>query len=196
MTEQAKNPKDNAAEIISIAAKAALKKAAGDSRNAAILMEQGARKNPALYKALTEPYLTDACWEAVRLQAHTHRKRIWNAPAESKPAGKEMVGTKFGASSGTDAAEQKSRVVALARGNAATLLNFPLPIQGLPRLGEADLGMLKQAAEFYRKSANDQGAKAKWLSLIIKAMPDAETKVEKLFDEKALRELQSVAGVE
>ena len=195
MTAETKKSPNTAQEIVGIAAKAALKKAGGDSRNAAILMEKGAKKNPALYKALTEPYLSDACWEAVRLAAHSQRKRIWSVPAEAAPTGRNMVGTKFGQStSSPQAEEQKNRVVALARGNAATLLNFPLPIAGLPKLGEATLSMLKQAAEFYGKQSADMAGKAKWLGLIIAKMPDEKKKVGDVLDDGELRKLQAKAG--
>jgi hypothetical protein len=181
-----------AGEVIGAAAKAALKKSAGNPQNAAVLMQEGAKKNPALYKALTEPYLADACWQAVRAAAHTERKKVWTGSEPKPPANPNAVGSKFGAA----AQAQVDRVVSLARGNVATLLDFPLPIQGLPRLGEATLAMLKQAADFYKKSAADMSTKAKWLKLIISAMPDDKATVGTVLNDKALRKLQAEAGAD
>ena len=85
-----------------------------------------------------------------------------------------------------DAGGKGDRVAALAEGNAAMLMDFPLP--GGKRLGEATADEVRTAAEFYSKQAGNMAHKARWLSMIAARVKDKTVK--DALTEKKLRELQ------
>lgn len=163
------------AELVADAARKALNGASGDLRQAALALEAKVRNNASLRAALTEPLIAGACYDAVRVQVKDARAVSWK--------GREPVVAAHPA-----AADQSTRVVALARG---TLLMFPLPTGG-KKLGEATRAEIAEAAEFYEKQATDMGQKSRWLRLVAQSIPTNQ-KAGEVLTEKRLRELQKAA---
>ena len=161
-------PKDPVAD----AAKSALEAANGDVKAATAVLEKQVRGDRALRDTLTDPLISNACYDAIRRQCHVERRQVWAPPAE------KLVAT------GVTGAH---RVVKLAAGN---LLTFPLP--GGKKLGEATRDDVAEAASFYKSQSEDMGHKARWLQLIGQSIPADKTVADVLTD-KRLRELQSEA---
>jgi hypothetical protein len=159
-------------DLVAEAAKTAYLKADGDVREAVRILETAVRQERDLRDALTDPLISQACYDAVRKQCHVQRRRVWAPPAE------KLVKSKV-----TGA----HRVVQLAAG---TLLMFPLP--GGKRLGEASREEIASAAEFYERQAGDMATKGRWLRLIAQSVPGDQTVGDVLTDER-LRELQEEA---
>jgi hypothetical protein len=156
------------------AAERALKKAKGDARRATDILMDEARRDTELYTELMEPWLSQAAYAAIRQLCQRERKAIWTAP-------------------NYDRAGSGARVVDLAKGNAESLLNFRLPIDGLPRLGDATREEVAMAAEYYGSRAKDMGAKARWLTLICQSITGRK-KVKSVLSDARLRELQDEAA--
>lgn len=155
------------------AAQVALTKSDGDVQAAADLLEANVRKSRDLRDALTEPLITNACYDAVRAVCIKERRAIWQPPREVRV--KSLVA---GA----------SRVKKLAAGN---LLMFPLP--GGKRLTDANRAEITKAVHFYDSQSRDMGQKARWLQLVAQHLEDDKTVGEVLTDER-LRELQTEAN--
>lgn len=131
---------------------AAVETAKGDLPQAARLLEAAALKDAELLNAITKRYLSKACWELLRGYASNTRCEIWRAPNIPTPD------------------REKDRVQHLARANAATLYDFRLPIEGLPRLGDATKGEVQQAATFYLRQAVDMAGKGRFLVAVVGLM--------------------------
>jgi hypothetical protein len=82
------------------------------------------------------------------------------------------------------------RVRALAAGNAAMLLDFPL-MDRTP-LRDASKEKVRENAETYYKQADDMNWKSRWLALIAARIPDGKS-VGECLDEAALCELRDKA---
>lgn len=150
---------------VSEIAEAAMKLADGEVLKAARIMEDEIRGDEAKYRAVMDPLVSNACYQAVASVCHRNRDKVWTAP-NYNPAG------------------NGKRLHALAAGN---LLMFPLP--GGQYLGEATKAEVTEAADFYSKQANDMTAKSRWL-LAIAAKLTAKAIVSKVFTEESLRSLQ------
>lgn len=119
--------------------------------------------------ALMEPLVLSACQKIVGEAARAARTASWS-------------GTTRGS---TD------RVIALGRGTAAALLDFPLPETG-KALRAALPEEVGAAAKYYETRATDSAAKARWLRLVEKAVPAKKTVGDALTEER-LGKLQSEA---
>lgn len=161
-------------DSISGAAQRALKVARGDARRATELLMDEARRDVDLYTALTEPWLSQAAYAAIRRLCQVERRSIWTAPGYNKGGSGD-------------------RVVELAKGNAESLLDFRLPLAGLPRLGDATRTEIGEAESYYRTRARDMGAKARWLQLIAQSLGPRQ-KVRNALNDTRLRELQDEAA--
>lgn len=166
--ERKTEPKDPVAD----AAKAALEANNGDVKAATAALEQRVRASRALRDMLTDPLISNACYDAIRRQCHVERRQVWSPPVE------KLVATRVAGA---------HRVVKLAAGN---LLTFPLP--GGKKLGEATRAEVAQAANFYQSQSDDMGHKARWLQLVQQSIPDGKT-VADVLNDKRLRELQKEA---
>lgn len=166
----ASSPRDLVAE----AAKQAFDQAGGDVRAATAAFERSVRANRGLRDALTEPLISQACYDAIRRQCQGARKAVWNPPARVEKFTPSKVSGAF-------------RVTQLAAG---TLLMFPLP--GGRKLGEATREEISAAADFYASQSDDMATKARWLRLVAQSMPNT-AKVGDVLTDDRLRELQEVA---
>lgn len=104
-------------------------------------LEKWARKDKALYDYLTDPYLSQACYNAIRGLCRSERRLIYTAPNYTKGGNGHRVEI-----------------------HGRSLLDFPLP--GGKRLRDATRQDLLEAADFYRKQAADMASKAAWLEKI------------------------------
>ncbi|HEX2554249.1 MAG TPA: hypothetical protein VHL98_11135 [Microvirga sp.] len=168
MAAAEKREKDPVAE----AARLAWQDSEGNVKVATAMLEEAVRRSRSLRDALTEPFIAQACYDAIRGQVRTERKTVWSPPPAKRVA---------------DAAAGAERVVQLASG---TLLMFPLP--GGKRLGEATREDITEAAEFYSRQAGDMAVKARWLQLIGQSVPP-NRKVQEILTDERLRELQEAA---
>lgn len=137
---------------------------ASDVADATEKLEAAARKDKALREYLTEPYLSRACYEAVRSEYRAERAVLWTAPNYTQGGNGNRV-----------------------REHARSLLDFPLP--NGKRLRDAKRADLLEAAEFYAKQAANMQSKADWLSRIAEIV--GRRKVENALSEHdvaALRE--------
>jgi hypothetical protein len=173
MTAAQKKEPDYVAE----AARRALDDAKGDVREATRMLETAVHQSRKLRDLLTEPLISNACYDAVRAQCRIERRSVWTPPLE------KLVPSKSGVTG-------SHRVVHLATG---TLLMFPLP--GGKSLGQATRDDISKATEFYASQSKDMGHKARWLQLVAQSVPDGKTVGEVLTD-KRLRELQEAAREE
>lgn len=146
------------------AAREELDRTAGNVVAAAEAFAARVRATPALYAALLDPLLDQACYQMLAQLNISARKRVWRPPAGDP--------------------HQRGRLVNLSR----SLLDFPLP--GGKRLTEATRGDLLSGSKFYAKLATDQGHKARWLSLVAKGVKRDQT-VGQVYDEASLRRLQT-----
>lgn len=133
--------------------RAAVEAADGDLPEAARLIETQAKKNSDLLAAITFPYLTRAIWELVRLHARVEKRIIWQAP-NADPKG-----------------QNGHRVKHMADDNFRSLMALTLPIEGLPRLGDATRVQLEEAIHFYQSHAKDMQSKSRFLEMVLHALP-------------------------
>lgn len=152
-------------------ARHALETASGDVVKATEIMAARVAKDPTLYRHLMDPLVKNACYDAISQQCHRERRAIWHAKQPT-----------------TEAA--RGRILALAGGTAATLMDFPLP--GGMRLAAATRADVTAAAEFYGKQSKDMSGKAKWLQLIAQHVPAKKT-VNEVMTDARLAELREEA---
>lgn len=108
---------------------------------AAKALEQAAKADNELREYLLSPYLSKACYDAVRKCSQSERKIIWTAPNYTKSGNGHRV-----------------------KEHAISLLDFPLP-NGM-RIRFANKQDVLDASDFYDKQAADMRAKQKWLSRV------------------------------
>lgn len=167
-------------ELVAAAVKKALEATGGDFERAVTLLEKRVRANARLRSELLEPFITQACRDAVRQEVRLVRREVWTGTRSGTPPKPQVTPS-------PRPAKSDSRVVYLAKGNLAM---FPLP--GGKPLGEATREEVADAAAFYSRQSADMGAKARWLSLIAQSLPAGRTVAEVLTDER-LTELQAEA---
>lgn len=163
--------KTSTRDLVAEAAKQAFDQAGGDVRAATAAFERSVRSSRSLRDALTEPLISQACYDAIRRQCQGARKAVWNPPARTEKFTPSKVSGAF-------------RVTQLAVG---TLLMFPLP--GGKKLGEATREEISAAADFYAAQSDDMATKARWLRLVAQSMPGVKKVGDVLTDDR-LRELQ------
>ena len=134
-----------------------------DVHEATNKLERWAKSNRDLYEYLTAPYLSRACYDAVRSCCRHDRKALYTAPNYTKGGNGDRV-----------------------HQHAHSLLDFPLP--GGKRLRDATRADLEAAANFYRQQAKDMANKADWLEAI--AAKVGKKKVGSVLSAEALRSLK------
>lgn len=152
----------------------ALQKANNDVVKATDIMVARVNKDEILYRLLMDPLLKTACYNTITGVCRSRRQNIWTMPQPSSE-------------------EARENVVSLARGTAATLLDFPLP--GGLLLRDAKRDDVSAAATFYSLQAKDMGIKAKWLQLIAQHLPSKKT-VAQVMNDARLTELKQEASRE
>lgn len=162
----------NERDLVAEAARRAYEEAGGDVRAATAALEKAARSRRGLRDALTDPLISQACYDAIRQQCRGARRAIWTPPVHGKA---------------DLASDSVNRVTQLAAG---TLLMFPLP--GGKRLGQANRDEISAAAEFYSRQSDDMATKARWLRLVAQSLP-SDSKASDVLTDARLRELQEVA---
>ena len=164
-------------DLVAEAARRALDDAKGDAREATRMLVEAVRQSRRLRDALLDPLISNACYDAVRMQIHVDRRQAWRPPAE------KLVPSRSGVTG-------SYRVVQLAAG---TLLMFPLP--GGKKLGDATRSELAAAADFYANQSADMGHKSRWLRLVAQSVPEDKT-VSDVMTDARLRELQEASRAE
>ena len=159
-------------ETVATAAGRAMAEANGDIAAAAKRLQDWVRKNHTLKRALLDPLIEYACYNAVRRQLGEGRRKVWNAP---KPV---------------EGMSQADKVAILARSN---LMLFALPIANGKLLKDATREEVGQASEFYGKQATDMAHKSRWLALIGQIIPEGKI-VGQVLSEGRLSELQDEAA--
>lgn len=144
---------------------------AKDAPAAAKLLEQWARADATLARAILDPHLPSACWHLIVQQCRYARRVIWEAPRYS-------------------ASGKGERVAHLATENARALLDMTLPLTGEPLLRNATREQVEEAAIYYEKRAANMQEKCTWLRLIAKRAKDGIA-IGEQFTEAALRKLQA-----
>lgn len=153
---------------LTIAATKAMRDADNNFVQAVELLTARVWEDEGLRNEVVEPLIETACHGAIRALAQRERQKIW-LPPNYDPTG----------------AGERLRSVA-----NASLLDFRLPIEGMPRLAESTKAQLAEAAQYYQKRAVDMAHKERWLLAIAKKVP-ASKRVADVFDEKKLRALQA-----
>lgn len=120
------------------------------------LLQDRMRADPTLYRAIINEMLSTVSWAIMRRYAHSERKTLWTAP-------------------NYDAKQKGERVEHLAAATYERLMLFPLPLHGMPRLGEATKEQVLAAVEFYRHLSEDTATKARWLELIANRLKGKRT---------------------
>ena len=164
--------KDTDELTIPATARDALAAAAGDVVKATEIMLGRVLNDPTLYRPLMDPLVKSACYDAITSQCKQDRRAIWHAAQPSNET-------------------QRGRILALANGTIATLMDFPLP--GGMKLADARRDDVTAAAEFYGKQSKDMGTKAKWLQLIAQHVPAKKT-VRQVMTDARLAELREEAS--
>ncbi len=140
--------------------------ALSDTQEAAVeMLLREVAKDTALREALLAPWEREAAKHAISGAIRSERRAIWSRPA------------------GPDA-----RVGALANAVRRSLLDFRLP-GGLP-LRLATAAEIAEAAETYRKRAEDEAGKSRWLRRVEAALPDGK-RVGDVMDDAALEKLRA-----
>lgn len=136
----------------------------GDVQAATKHMAARIRADRALRDALTDPLIDVACYDAVSGVIRKERRVVWMAPEVTSDTG--------------------ARIIQLASGNAASLMDFPLP--GGKKLGDATRAEVSAAAEFYRRQAVDMSSKAVWLRFVAQSVPENQRVSEAMTSERLI----------
>lgn len=148
-------------------AQEAMQAANGDVLEATAILEQKARGDMDVWRALTDGLLKKACYDACRGICRTERRIIWNAP-------------------NYDAGGNGERIKA----HSSTLMDWPLP--GGMKLKDATKADLIAAAEFYAKQAANMQSISNWLNQIAKKVKN-KTVGDSMTDDQ-LRKLRDDTG--
>lgn len=143
-----------------------LEQTGGNVREATDKLTERAREDSKIYFVLTEPFLSQACYYAVRKVCQRERRAIWTAPNYVAGGNGERV-----------------------ENHARSLLMFQLPTCG-KYLRDAMKDDVQQAAHFYREQAEDMDEKGRWLDEIARNVKGDKTVGEQL-DEQALWKLRT-----
>lgn len=133
--------------------------AGGVATAAVVELQKRMDNDRELYALVTAPFVAQAAWQVIRKYAHSERQRLWTAPNDDGKARSEGVH-------------------ALAQSHWSILLNFRLPIDGLPLLGMATKEQVCQAANFYLQQGKNMTQKGEWLMKIVNLLT-SDTKVVK-----------------
>jgi hypothetical protein len=143
----------------------------GDIRDATTLMFETVIADPALYRALMDPLVRNACYNALTKVCRERRQQVWRAPAPVN-----------------DLKKQAKRVGAMGEDN---LMHFLLP--GGQFLGDATAVDVDVAAQFYLKQARNMHDKGIWLQLIRRALGSTRKPVAAVLSEETLWDLRRQA---
>lgn len=187
-TSVAVKDEDDAFPVVRQVALNMLERAKGNVDEACALMEREAKKNKELYEELTANFLARACREAVLHVVHMEwRPQSW----DSIPVFNSRIVAPL--KKGQLAPDPKaSNLATLAELNLKNLLDFHLPIRGLPLLRSATREQVLDAAHYYISHGQDFTTKGRWLKLIAEKTPDGKL-VGEVFDAKKLSDLKAEA---
>jgi len=149
-------------------ARSTLEEAGGDAITAAKLLEDHAKRDVNVANALLLPLLHQACYDAIRAVCKQERGFIWKAAEQ-------------------DLKRQATAGASRVRAHGRRLMDFILP-HGAQRLGEATRAELIRAVEFYRKQAQTELQRARWLELVAERV-EGRRKVKNALSEDRLGEL-------
>lgn len=121
----------------------------GDVEKAVTALIEAVRTNRQYRDELTEPLINAACYNLIRKQFHSERRKLWTT-APGKQTDKEQAET-------------------LAKSN---LMAFRLPSGVSMELATAT--DLRQAEHMYRAQADDMAHKARWFTAIMEKLPDGK----------------------
>ena len=103
-------------EYVQALTKEALAEAGGEAKDAATFLEQKCHDRQDIRDAVADNYMSDFCWQAIRLHCQDERRVVW------------MTGP-----DGHNRAQKR-----LARVGEIGVLDMTLPIPGFPRFGDAN----------------------------------------------------------
>ena len=149
----------------------------GDVAKASDILFKRITTDNALHAAYIEPLIREWCADLISAECvRKPRHAIWNA---------SMIEPVPASATTTESNER-------ARNFARSLLDFPLP--GGKPLHLASKADVEQAAEFYRKQAEDMAWKARWMQRIAGAMGRKRT-VGSAFTAEQLEKLREIEAV-
>jgi hypothetical protein len=151
---------DDAPETLAQLARAALRKADGNTTTATATLTRRLLRSPAVLRTVIEAAVLDAVQYRVEAAMRTDRAQILRVTTSGRGA-----------------------VVALANGISRAILDMPLA-NGL-RLRDALREQVIEQADRYAAIAEDTGHKARWLTLIGQSMPAKKTVGQVMTDERA-----------
>ncbi len=148
----------------------------GDRAAAAAALVDRARSDLRVLAAIVGPRLARMCYELIRTAAYRSRRRAWigNTGAAPSTRGIELAATH------TASTLLDGYMIASGRGHGK-------------RLGDATRADLRDAADWHRTNAHSNTVQARFLSLVAKALPDDQSIVRGVLDEKRLRAMQKQA---
>lgn len=144
-------------------AQIAMDQAGNDVLKATEILEQQAAGDIEVWKTLTEGLLRTACYDACRRICISERQAIWFSP-------------------GYDAGGKGDRI----KEHSKSIMDWPLP--GGKALRHANKQDLIDAAEFYKKQADQMASIAQWLNAIAAKVKNRT--VEKCLTEAQIRALR------
>lgn len=145
-------------------ARRAMAQAGEDVGEATRILEQWARQNTRIWKAVTEDFLAQGCYAVVRGVCRQERRAIWHSP-------------------GYDPGGSGARV----RGHARSILDLPLP--GGKRLRDATREDLQEASGFYARQARQMAVMAEFLEAVAGKVKGRKT-VGDVLTEKQLEQMK------
>lgn len=137
-----------------------LKDGNGDVAAATEKMSALIRKDESLFRQLMWPLIDNACYDAIRAECRTQRRKIWETPRYTE-----------------------DNILAVA---STRLMDLILP--GGLTLGQAHRNDLLSAAEFYDRQAENMAHKGRFLSAIAEKLNGR--RVNRVLNEADLCELQ------
>lgn len=137
-------------------AEATLHEHGWDVLKATAALEAAILEDPALFRALTEPLVRNACYAVLSKKMRSHRATVWTAPNYD------------------EAAESNRRRISAAA--KTTLYDFPL-LGGTVLLGDAVRPQVIDARDHYASISADAGWKSRWLLSVGNSLADDRTAV-------------------
>jgi hypothetical protein len=141
-------------------AKIALQECDGDTAKAAKRLLRKLKSNKALLAAITEQAVTEASKAFVSHKMRDYRAQVVHLAVNNT----------------------RDDVIALSRGIANSLLEFPLA--GGKKLRDASSEEVAIQANRYEQIADDTGHKARWLRLVAQSVPHGKTVGESVSEER------------
>ena len=143
-----------------------------DAREADTLFQARIREDTVIRDFVFESAIGAFSWKIITNLVHIERGRVYMTP-------------------GTDNGQRDYRVHQLSKANERLLMDFPLPIAGLPTLGRATPNQVLEAANYYLTQSKEMGGRGQWLKKVYDARTSDTKPIAKQLKESQLRQLQN-----